>query len=100
MGNVKLKRNQQIDLKLIALIKPHEMLYRRAKRGDDLEFRSKLWDKISATMNASFKLKRSEYSEVAFWVVLINENSNSTDKIQVQPNGEPDLDRSGRSTAM
>lgn len=52
------KRKQSINLKLVELIKPHGILHRRAKRNEDTQVRSRLWNEISAEMNKTFNLDR------------------------------------------
>lgn len=51
----------EINLKLIALVQNHEILYSTQKFNNSLfERRRELWDQISNEMNETFKLIKSE----------------------------------------
>lgn len=53
----------EINLKLIALVQNHEILYSTQKFNNSLfERRRELWDQISNEMNETFKLIKSEWS--------------------------------------
>lgn len=49
---------QEIDLKLIALIKPHKILYDGRKHAK--QDRAKLWTAICAEMNNTFDMNRGK----------------------------------------
>lgn len=51
-------KNRQIRIKLIDLVKPHEMLYDSSVRGYDKNYdrRCQLWDEIVLQMNRTFQM--------------------------------------------
>lgn len=50
----------RMDLRLIELIKPHNVLHERASGRGARELKEKIWNKIGAEMNKTFNINRSE----------------------------------------